>query len=86
MSNLQIKEDIKRHLISYLNLEDYTIDMIDDAENLFSDDGLALDSIDSLELTVLLEREYDVKLTDAAEGRKVLVSVNTIADYIISKQ
>ncbi|HRR24732.1 MAG TPA: phosphopantetheine-binding protein, partial [Bacteroidia bacterium] len=42
-----------------------------------------LDSIDSIELIVLLEREYGIKITDPKEGRKILIDVNTIADYII---
>ena len=45
-------------------------------------DGLGLDSIDSLELIVLLKREYGINIQDPKEGRKVLVDVNTMADYI----
>ena len=54
---------------------------IKDNEPLFGE-GLGLDSIDSLELIVLLEREYGIKITDPKEGRKILVDVNTMVDYI----
>ena len=51
-------------------------------EQLFAD-GLGLDSIDSLELIVLLNREYGINIKDPKEGRKVLVDINTMVDYII---
>jgi len=44
--------------------------------------GLGLDSIDSIELIVLLSREYGITIQDPKEGRKVLVDINTMADYI----
>ncbi|MGZ3999548.1 MAG: phosphopantetheine-binding protein, partial [Mucilaginibacter sp.] len=54
---------------------------ITDDEPLFGD-GLGLDSIDSLELIVLLKREYGIDIKDPKVGRKVLVDVNTMAEYI----
>ena len=54
---------------------------IDDNAALFGD-GLGLDSIDSLELMVVLERNYGIKIEDARGGRKVLSSVASMADYI----
>lgn len=54
---------------------------IDDAAPLFGD-GLGLDSIDSLELMVLMERNYGIKIEDAREGRHILTSVETMAAYI----
>jgi acyl carrier protein len=44
--------------------------------------GLGLDSIDSIELVVLMEREYGIKIENPKEGRKILVDVNTMIDYI----
>jgi len=58
-----------------------TPDDIKDDQPLFGE-GLGLDSIDSLELIVLLEREYGIKIQDPKEGRKVLVDINTMLDYI----
>ena len=83
MTREEVKDKLKTQMIEYLNLIDYTNDMIVDEEALFGEEGLALDSIDSLELTVLLEREFNIKIKDANEGRKVLVSVNTMTDFIL---
>ena len=58
-----------------------TPDEIDDNAPLFGE-GLGLDSIDSLELMVLLERNYGIKIEDAREGRKAMESVNAMAQYI----
>ncbi|MBS7348266.1 MAG: acyl carrier protein, partial [Muribaculaceae bacterium] len=56
-------------------------DDIDANAPLFGD-GLGLDSIDALELIVLLEREYGIKLTNPAQGREIFKSVSSIADYV----
>jgi len=79
----QLKSKLKEQIIEYLNLLDMKPEDIADDEMLFGEE-LGLDSIDSLELVVLLEREYDIKIESATEGRKILVDVNTIADYIIA--
>jgi acyl carrier protein len=77
-----LKLQLKEQIISYLNLIDMKPEDIADDALLFGEE-LGLDSIDSLELVVLLEREYDIKIESATEGRKILVDVNTIADYIL---
>ena len=81
MNNAELKEQLKSQIIHILNLTDLTPADIKDDEPLFGD-GLGLDSIDSLELVVLLKREYGITIQDPREGRKVLVDVNTLADYI----
>lgn len=81
MSNESLKLEFKEHLISYLNLLDTTPDQINDDEPLFGGD-LGLDSIDSVELIVLLDREYGIKIKNPQEGRQILVDVNTIVAYI----
>jgi acyl carrier protein len=81
MDNTELKEKLKSQIILFLNLTDLTPADIKDDEPLFGD-GLGLDSIDSLELIVLLKREYDINIQDPKEGRKVLVDVNTMAAYI----
>ena len=80
----KLKHKLKKQMIEYLNLLDITPDDIKDDEPLFGG-SLELDSIDSLELIILLEREYGIKINSTAEGRKVLVDVNIMADYIIEK-
>lgn len=54
---------------------------IDNDDPLFGD-GMGLDSIDALELIVLLEKDYGIKLTDPAQGKEIFVSINRMADFI----
>ena len=79
-------ESFKEVLIKYLNLEDITPDEIDDNSSLFGDDGLGLDSIDALELIVMLDKNYGIKLTDPKEGRSIFESINTMSAYITEHQ
>ncbi|MBS1502903.1 MAG: acyl carrier protein [Bacteroidetes bacterium] len=81
METTELKEKLKSQIILFLNLTDLTPADIKDDEPLFGE-GLGLDSIDSLELIVLLKREYGIDIRDPKVGRKVLVDVNTMADYI----
>ena len=76
-----LKSTLKQQIIESLNLQGMKPEDIDDNATLFGD-GLGLDSIDSLELMVLLERNYGIKIEDAREGRKVLTSVQSMAEYI----
>ena len=83
MEREALKLQLKQHMIKYLNLLEITPEDIGDDQPLFGT-GLSLDSIDSLELAVLLEREYNIKITDPKEGRKIFINVNTIVDYILA--
>lgn len=74
--------ELKEQIIKALNLEEMTPDDIDAEAALFGDDGLGLDSIDALELIVLLEKQYGIKLANPAEGKAIFKSVATIADYV----
>ena len=73
--------DLKKKMIEVLNLEDMQSDDIDNDAPLFGE-GLGLDSIDALELIVMMERSYDIKIKDPAEGKEIFKSVNTMVDYI----
>lgn len=75
------KELLKQEIITALNLEDMQPADIDDAAPLFGD-GLGLDSIDALELIVMLDKNYGIKLTDTKAGKDIFKSVNTMAEYI----
>ena len=77
-----IKENLKLKLIEQLNLEDIAVSDIEDDAPLFGDDGLGLDSIDALEIIVLLEANYHIKLKDPEEGKTVFRSINSLAKYI----
>ena len=74
-------QQLKEQIIDALNLEEMTPDEIDANAPLFGD-GLGLDSIDSLELIVLLEKQYGIKLANPAEGKAIFKSVASIADYV----
>ncbi len=80
-----LKKELKEHIITYLNLNDISVEDFKDDVPLFGEE-MGFDSIDSLELIVLLEREYDIKITNPTEGRKILGDINTIVDYIITHQ
>ncbi|MBK6698768.1 MAG: acyl carrier protein [Saprospiraceae bacterium] len=81
MATETFKTQLKQDIITALNLPDIAPEDIKNDEALFGE-GLGLDSIDSLELVVMLERKYEIKFEDPREARKVLISVNAIADYI----
>ncbi len=74
-------EKIKLQVIEVLNLEDVETSDIDTDAALFGD-GLGLDSIDALELIVLLEKQYGIKIEDPKDGKKIFHSIRTIAEYI----
>ncbi len=80
-----LKPVLKEQIVKYLNLLDIKPEDIKDDEPLFGGD-LGLDSIDSLELVVLLEREYGIKINNPAEGRKIFVDVNRMAAYIANNR
>lgn len=73
--------ELKKEIIEVLNLEEVTPDDIDSDAPLFGE-GLGLDSIDALELIVLMEKNYGIKLANAAAGKEVFKSVRVMAEYI----
>jgi acyl carrier protein len=81
----KLLSDLKKQIIAQLNLKDLKPEDIADDQPLFVE-GLGLDSIDALELIVLLQQEYKIKLSNAEEGPRVFQSVRTMADYIIAHQ
>ncbi|MDL5511372.1 phosphopantetheine-binding protein [Arenibacter sp. M-2] len=76
-----LKQELKEKIITQLNLEDIAIEEIADNDPLFGD-GLGLDSIDALELIVMLDKDYGIKLTDPKEGKKIFESIEIMANYI----
>ena len=68
--NKELQEKLKVQLIEQLNLEDVGPEDIDSTAALFGD-GLGLDSIDALEIIVLLEKEYGIKIADPAKGSRL---------------
>ncbi len=79
MEDLILK--LKEEIIEVLNLEDVQPEDIQNDAPLFGE-GLGLDSIDALELIVLMEKNYGIKLKDAAEGKEIFKSISVMAEYI----
>ncbi len=79
---MSLEEDIKKLIIKSLELEDISVDDIEDDAPLFND-GLGLDSIDALELGMAIKKKYNLTLnSDKDENSKIFYSVKTLADYI----
>jgi acyl carrier protein len=78
-------EKLKGDIIEQLNLKQFTPADINENDPLFGA-GLGLDSIDALEIIIMMEKNYGVKIQNADEGKKVLSSIKTIADYIQLKK
>ena len=81
----KLMSDLKVQIVAQLNLQDIKPEDIGDDQPLFMD-GLGLDSIDALELIVLLQQNYKIKLSNADEGPKVFRSVRSMAEYITAHQ
>lgn len=77
----ELKKELKEEIIKVLSLAELTPEEIDDDAPLFGD-GLGLDSIDVLELIVLMERKYGIRVSSPDEGKKVFVSISAMAKYI----
>ncbi len=78
----ELVHELKEKIIETLNLEEMSANDIDAEAPLFGESGLGLDSIDALELIVLLEKQYGIKLDDPSQGKEIFKSVNTIAQYV----
>jgi acyl carrier protein len=81
----KLMHTLKEQIIERLNLKDLKPENIGDDQPLFVE-GIGLDSIDALELIVLLQQEYNIKLSNAEDGPRVFHSVRTIADYITANR
>ena len=77
----QLIYELKKYIIEELNLEDLTPEDIDADAPLFGS-GLGLDSIDALEIILILEKYYGIKLANSAEAKPIFYSVRTLAEYI----
>jgi acyl carrier protein len=83
MEDLILK--LEEEIIEVLNLEDVKPEDIDENAPLFGE-GLGLDSIDALELIVLMEKNYGIKLKDPSQGKEIFKSVKVLADYITANR
>lgn len=81
----ELIQKLKVEIIEVLNLEEMEPKDIENDAPLFGD-GLGLDSIDALELIVLLEKNYGIKIEDPKDGRKIFFSIRTMAEFITEHQ
>lgn len=81
----ELKLQLKQQIIDALSLEDMTPADIDDAAPLFGE-GLGLDSIDALELLMILDKQYGIKFADRASSKAALASIDVMAAYIVANR
>lgn len=80
----EIKRELKKLLVEHLALEDIKPEDIGDDMPLFGD-GVGLDSLDGVEVVVLLQRHYGLDVKDMQKGQEIFQSVNTLTDYILQQ-
>ncbi len=78
----ELIDELKKQIKEALNLEELTMEEFDADAPLFGEEGIGLDSIDALELIVLMEKNYGIRLANAAEGKEIFKNVRTMAGYV----
>ena len=86
MPEITLQEQLKKIIIEELNLEEIEVSEIKDDDQLFGDEGLGLDSLDAVELVVLIQKHFDVEIKDMEEGREALASISSLADFIETRR
>lgn len=86
MDRNKLLEELKAKIIKTLSLPETTPADIPSDAPLFEDDGLGLDSVDALDLVLMLETDYGISIDGKAEAKSVFASVNAMADFIISSK
>ena len=77
----EIRSELKELLVVNLALEGITPEEIEDDGILFGE-GLGLDSLDAVEIVVLLQRNYGLEITDEAQAREIFQSMDTMAQWV----
>lgn len=78
--------ELKKNIISSLNLQGVSPEDFGENTPMFGDDGLGLDSVDALELVVMLERDYGISVDDKDEAKTIFASLGELADYVIERK
>lgn len=79
---MDIKQKLKQVIITDLALEGASVGTIDDDSPIFGKEGLGLDSLDAVELVVVIQKHFGILIKDMAKGREVFQSINTLAGFI----
>ncbi len=85
MTDMKLSQQLKKIIIEELNLEDVEAAEINDDDPLFGDEGLGLDSLDAVELVVLIQKHFQVEIKDMEEGKVALASISSLVDFIEAK-
>ena len=80
----EIKDELKRLFVENLSLDDRKPQDIGDDMDLFGDHGVGLDSLDGVEIVVLLRRQYGLDVKAMQKGRDIFRSINTLATYVLA--
>ncbi len=80
---IKLAHRLKGMIIERLELEDITPEDVSDDDLIFGK-GLSLDSLDALDLVLLLEKEFNIRITDPEQAKKILSTINTLAEYILN--
>ena len=86
MPEISLQKQLKKIIIEELNLEEIDISEINDDDPLFGDEGLGLDSLDAVELVVLIQKHFGVEIKDMEEGREALASISSLTDFIETRR
>jgi len=86
MANSELGEQLKKIIIEELNLEDIEVNEINDDDPLFGDEGLGLDSLDAVELVVLIQKHFGVEIKDMEEGKVALASISSLVEFIKTRK
>ncbi len=86
MPTTDLKKQLKTIIIEELNLEEIEPREIRDNDPLFGDEGLGLDSLDAVELVVLVQKHFGIEIRDMDEGREALASIASLADFIVRRK
>ncbi len=87
LADTDLKKEIKLHIMATLNIGDVAPEEVEDDAPLFGKDNvLGLDSIDALEIVMMLQEKYGVRLDDKNQARFILESINTIAEFIAERR
>ena len=81
----ELMNTLKKEIFEQLNLQHVKPEDVVNDQPLFGE-GLGLDSIDALELIVLLQQKYGIKLANPAEGPKIFYSIKSMAEYITANR